>query len=413
VTLRFRKSIKLAPGIRWNFSSSGSSWTIGPRGASISIGKRGTFLNTGIPGTGLSSRTRLSGPAAAPRPRPPTAPVVQTVKVALTCDVQDDGTITFLDSSGKPASPYLVEQAKKQQRDVIAKLIQETCDKINGQIEALGRLHYETPDPRRKPQFVAPSFEVAKPVAPVLAPLGFLDRLIPSRKARIEAANQEAAARHAAELHDWTVQKADFEKAVARRKLLVERLIYQSDDAMEIFLEESLHDIVWPRETMVALEVRSDEGGRGAMLDIDLPEFEQLPTKFASVPSRGLKLSVKDLSAAKLKRLYADHVHGIVFRMVGEAFAALPAIGWVTAAGYSQRRDPATAQLRDEYLLSVRVDRAAWEENDFGHLGAIDVVEALARFDLRRDMTKAGQIRAITPHAASDGHLTHMSSARS
>ena len=72
-------------------------------------------------------------------------------------------------------------------------------------------------------------------------------------------------------------------------------------------------------------------------------------TKFASVPARGLKLSVKELSAAKIKRLYADHVHGIVFRMVGEAFAALPAIQWASAAGYSQRRDPATANLRDEY----------------------------------------------------------------
>ena len=59
--LRFRRSIKLAPGVRMNFSTSGVSWTLGPRGASIGIGKRGTFLNSGIPGTGFYSRERIGG----------------------------------------------------------------------------------------------------------------------------------------------------------------------------------------------------------------------------------------------------------------------------------------------------------------------------------------------------------------
>ncbi|WP_312515831.1 DUF4236 domain-containing protein [Massilia sp.] len=64
--LRFRKSFKLAPGVRLNVSGSGMSWSLGPRGASVSIGKRGTYFNANIPGTGLSSRTRLDAPTAAP-----------------------------------------------------------------------------------------------------------------------------------------------------------------------------------------------------------------------------------------------------------------------------------------------------------------------------------------------------------
>lgn len=58
--LRFRKSVKLAPGIRLNFSKSGVSTTIGPRGASVNIGKKGTYLNAGIPGTGLYMREKIS-----------------------------------------------------------------------------------------------------------------------------------------------------------------------------------------------------------------------------------------------------------------------------------------------------------------------------------------------------------------
>ena len=56
---RFRRSIRLAPGIRLNLSSRGLSASVGPRGASINVGPRGTYANVGIPGTGLSSRTRL------------------------------------------------------------------------------------------------------------------------------------------------------------------------------------------------------------------------------------------------------------------------------------------------------------------------------------------------------------------
>ncbi len=64
--LRFRKSVKLFPGVRLNFSGGGVSTTIGFRGASVNLGKRGAQLNVGIPGSGLSYRTRLSPPSAKP-----------------------------------------------------------------------------------------------------------------------------------------------------------------------------------------------------------------------------------------------------------------------------------------------------------------------------------------------------------
>jgi hypothetical protein len=65
---RFRKSIRIAPGIRLNIGSRGVSTTIGPRGASVNVGPRGTYANLGIPGTGLSARTRLDGEPGGPVP---------------------------------------------------------------------------------------------------------------------------------------------------------------------------------------------------------------------------------------------------------------------------------------------------------------------------------------------------------
>lgn len=59
MALRYRKRIKIAPGIYINISKSGISTTIGPRGASVNFGKNGTYVNAGIPGTGLYERQRI------------------------------------------------------------------------------------------------------------------------------------------------------------------------------------------------------------------------------------------------------------------------------------------------------------------------------------------------------------------
>jgi hypothetical protein len=66
---RFRKSFKIAKGLKINLSKSGISTTIGGRGASVNLSKRGTRTTVGLPGTGLSVSSTTSTPAkTTPRP---------------------------------------------------------------------------------------------------------------------------------------------------------------------------------------------------------------------------------------------------------------------------------------------------------------------------------------------------------
>ena len=51
--LQFRRSIKMAPGIRINFGKKSTSVSVGPRGAKVTIGTKGTHVSAGIPGTGI------------------------------------------------------------------------------------------------------------------------------------------------------------------------------------------------------------------------------------------------------------------------------------------------------------------------------------------------------------------------
>ena len=57
---RFRRSVRLFPGVRVNFSGRGASVSVGRKGATLNIGRRGTRATVGLPGTGLSYSTSLS-----------------------------------------------------------------------------------------------------------------------------------------------------------------------------------------------------------------------------------------------------------------------------------------------------------------------------------------------------------------
>lgn len=56
---RFRKSVKVLPGVKLNISKSGISTSVGGRGATVNFSKRGTRTTVGIPGTGISYSTMV------------------------------------------------------------------------------------------------------------------------------------------------------------------------------------------------------------------------------------------------------------------------------------------------------------------------------------------------------------------
>lgn len=389
MALRFRKSIKLAPGLRMNLSGSGVSWSLGPRGASVGIGRRGTYLNSGIPGTGLYSRQRLSGgSASSPQTSRP-----GSKQMEITVSISDDGTLTFKDSSGNTIAEDLIEAAKKQQGDKIKALIQGKCDEINEQVEALGRIHEYTSPPVAH-AFQPKAFAETRPVAPASKTPGFFCKLIKSCVEKVERENAKAIERHAEDAAEWERRKTEHEAAERTEAEFLDKLNAGNVDAIEHYFEAVLQDIAWPKETLVVFDMLSP----GTLaIDVDLPEIEDMPNKTATVPQRGFKLSVKEMGATQVQKLYMRHVHAVGFRIAGEAFSASPKIEEVILSAYSQRPDKTTGKMEDQYLYSVGIPRAKWIAIDFGNLGQVDVVDAFTRFELRRDMTKTGVFKPIEP----------------
>lgn len=125
---RFRRSVRLFPGVRLNLSSKGISTSIGVRGASVTVGPRGGHLNVGIPGTGLSYRQPLgrpsgrSGPQLNPQPLPlefapqPLMPIAPSAEATLSGEIKSAANEQLTSVSLRELRDLLAEAYHESQR---------------------------------------------------------------------------------------------------------------------------------------------------------------------------------------------------------------------------------------------------------------------------------------------------------
>jgi hypothetical protein len=101
-SFRFRKSVRIMPGVRVNLSKSGVSTSIGAKGATVNVSKKGVRTTVGVPGSGLSyshlsKAKRASSAASRPAARQ-TAPTSasDTLTTAVVWAAISAVTIAFL-----------------------------------------------------------------------------------------------------------------------------------------------------------------------------------------------------------------------------------------------------------------------------------------------------------------------------
>lgn len=391
MSLRFRKTITLAPGLRLNLGTRGVSLSAGPRGASVTLGRNGLFGNVGLPGTGLSYRTRLDGRrGAAAESDEPEAPAVA---IPITATIEADGRLILTDPDGAPLPEEAREAALWRNRATLTDLLERRARELNEWSDRLIRPHLRTPAPDSiTAAFVPDPFDLPRPEKPDPADTGLFSSWFGGRE-RAEARYQEDLSAYRAAISEWRAaeenQRVEQEAARARH----ERWRNGDGAAAQDRFETRLGAIGWPRETLVSYQTSRAE----LQADVDLPELEEMPTETARVMKQELRVGMSVKGEEERRLDYATHVHSIGFRIAGEAFAAMPGLGSVLISGFSQRQSRATGRVEEEYLYSVRIERSGWERIDFSQLDQIDAVEALTRFDLRRDMTRTGVFRPVRP----------------
>lgn len=390
MSFRFRKSITLAPGLRLNLGTRGASLSAGPRGASVTIGRNGIFGNVGLPGTGLSYRTRLDVGRGTVSEANETEllPSVPTTAV-----VTEAGELRLTDPDGKALTNDARNAALRRNRTALQDLLERRAIELNGWFDRLLRPHLKTPAPSMASiAFNIDPFPLPKPEKPERDEPGLFGAWFGGR-ASAESKFQGELAHYRSAISEWRAAEENYQ--IAQEAALRRHEIWQSGDvqAAQMRFEERLGMISWPRETLIGYQASEVD----LQIDIDLPEIEDMPAETARVLRGEMRVEMTEKGEAERRRDYASHVHSIAFRVTGEAFAAMGGLQSVLISGFSQRVSRAIGQVEAEYLYSVRIDRAGWERIDFSQLDLIDPTETLARFDLRRDMTKTGIFRPVIP----------------
>src|SRR2546427_760753 len=238
--LRFRKSFKLAPGVRMNIGLRSLSMSLGPRGASVSLGARGVYSNVGIPGTGLSFRERIDGssPGRSAASSPPSL-----AGKAVSFRLQDDGSVEIVDPEGNPLPARVIKLARTQNEQMLRSWLEEKCAHWNQGIEASLGIHLTTPRPDRPLDTQRKPFKEPRPDEPQLKPLGFWGRLFRHRREQIERSNAQAMEAHASATLTWERERIEHNERETQRLHLLDASAVPNHEEAQEYLSAALAQI--------------------------------------------------------------------------------------------------------------------------------------------------------------------------
>ncbi len=143
MAFRFRRSIKIAPGVKLNVSKRGIS---GISVGGFTYGRGGLYYNFDFPGVGLSYRTRLFGGRKKKKSSGSEAKSVGEFALGL----HDSGALRIVDSRGKDLSDTEIKAVKKAQKADILAWLEERKNAFNDETADLLTLHHETPPPNNQ-----------------------------------------------------------------------------------------------------------------------------------------------------------------------------------------------------------------------------------------------------------------------
>ena len=378
--LRFRKSMKIIPGVRLNFSKSGVSASLGTTGARITLSKNGVYSNVGLPGTGVYMRERILKPSG-----PKSKSASKTSKITK-------GSEGIFD-------PY------------------SEAEDANNYIESIINIGYKTPGVNDLISFPRETFDVVEPIFkpassaiwyPVIwgtvflilgaaaGPFGSIAGCgIAAWYSRKRIISKHQALFNNTELAQWKAKKRRFEEEQDELQEEFETIMQGAHEDPDRAIEVAFRIIDWPRETNISFEIKNDM----VMLDVDLPEIEDMPKVTNVVRGDGARKTVveEEKSETQRRKDYSRHIHGIGMLLCGTIFNTLDQINIVLISGYSQRLSSADGHIKDEYLYSVKVDRSGWENINLEQIELLDPIEVFGSFDIRRKMTKTGIFKPIEP----------------
>ena len=337
--LRFRKSIKIAKGVKINLSKSGVSLSVGRTGLHGTINSRGQLTTSaGLPGTGVSfvktmSLKKLLGgtkksedvETISPKKRKDTAIPAGERTPAVGGSKEAGKSVSAAGDAADQVAAY------EQQLQMIRR-VHETCS--------------ETIDWKKISEQPAPA----------------------QRSVSFNASNDSFSE----DLHDANNSKFDdYGDWKKLHDLSGKILAGDIDSYLEVLAE------VKPFEDLTEygsdFEVGTDDPS-SITVEFNVKSEEVVPQETLALTSTG-KLSRKALAKSTRNDIVQDYVCSCVIRIAREMFALLP-VDRVLINAKDSILNTATGHNEDVTLVSVIFDRARFMDTDFSRIDPSDLIEA-------------------------------------
>ena len=385
--MRFKKSIKICPGVKVNFSKSGVSTTFGEKGISVNVGKKGTYLNTRISGTGLYDRTKIGDGSSGKRNSLGSSNSQNSARNILqslgdiTFEYYDDGTLKFFNNGVEITDKATVNVIKKNTG------FQRTLAEINARrIEEYRHQTAEFTDIQSKArkvysdveslcaslkckEYIIGSFPEVLPTDVELKMLAEkeLGKKLFGGKSRItEYINtyktdyyNRRAAFDLSEIQKKIAMDAQFRDEHENMKKRLRTFASQGKEETEKRINSWLESIEFPFE----FDIQYDIQGGKIMVDFDLPEIEDIPVMTTQTMASGV-VKIKEKTKKEIKQNYSDCVFGLAVYFASGFFNVAMAYDEVVLSAYTQRRNN-KGRINNDYILSVQFDRIGFSKLDY------------------------------------------------
>jgi hypothetical protein len=225
-----------------------------------------------------------------------------------------------------------------QVHSVEREVAEAVCRQMNQHVDALAEAYRYTPPPTAHlvPLSVRPYAEL--PPAPPKKREG--------SHRTLDQINAYLDARAA-----WLKRRFAWENGQRAIRELAERAAAGHPAAMSAHLVSCLQDVLWPGPIFMNYGFIDSEEVR---FDVRIPAASELPDREATV-GYGQRIAVKPMTPVRQAMLHNRHAFGLVVRLLGEAFAALPTIKRAIVSGYQMP----TLGL-PSYMISVLAERRIW-----------------------------------------------------
>lgn len=362
--MRFRKRISICKGVKLNLSKSGVSATVGGKGLSLNLGSKGVFLNTSIPGTGLYDRKKLFGGKKKSK-----SGEKDVALPAFSLDLREGGELAVLDKNGREIRDEATLRAIRKSdayKEEHGALMQDYAEQIEA--ETIAFVEIARASAEVEPGEGA-SFREPEPT-------------LESIRLRMEQAGEP--------MPDgglWAIYQEEHDAWIKRR---------DRSAGSEADVEDAIADWLEELKLPVEFELQYEyyENDALLMLDIDLPEIEDIPDEKAGELASGA-VRVKQKTQKELKQDYMRCVFGLAVFFASHCFALAPSMRNICASGFTQRRNARSGELQDCYLFSIRFDREPFCKQDWDK---VDPYDFCMSFPNRCNPSANGDLKEIEPY---------------